>query len=208
MATLLNAYATIADLREHLGDEARVASENQLIRALNTASREIDKWCGRKFWIDGTVTTRTYRTEFTDFAWVEDIGSTTGLLVKTDPLDDGTFSESWTINTDFILEPSNADAAGSGSAYAWYQIRAVGDTYRFYTTGRRERLQVTALHGWSEVPPDVEEACLIRAAALYKRKDSPDGIRGFEGFGMRTTRDDPDVRHLLAQFQKVYVGAV
>lgn len=203
--TLEHAYATVAQLRTHMTDDNSVAPNEMLERALNTASRWIDRVCGRRFWADGAVTVRQYRPAEPDIAWVDDISSTTGLIVVTDPVDDGTFSQSWTLDTDFVLEPNNADS--NGSAYAWWRLRPIGDLW-FPVGGRRRSLKVTALHGWSAVPPDIEEACLLRAYSLFMRRNSPTGIQGFDGFGMRTTKLDPDVAALLAPFMKIKVGAV
>lgn len=202
--TLLHAYADVPQLREHMADDNDVAPETMLERVLNTASRQIDEICGRKFWLDTAVTVRTYKPPECDIAWVADIGTTTGLIIATDADDDGVFETVWA-TTDYELEPGNADTVGG--AYAWWRIIPV-DRYLFPTAGRRKTLKVTAKHGWSSVPPDIEEACLIRAYALYKRRSSPTGIQGFEGFGMRTTKQDPDFAALLQPFKKITVGAV
>lgn len=47
--------------------------------------------------------------------------------------------------------------------------------------------------------PDVQEAILLGASRLYKRRQSPEGVAGFsgEGFVVRLLREDPDVRVLL-----------
>lgn len=206
MATLDNAYATVAQLRLHMGDEGNVAPEEKLIEALNSASRAIEAFCGRRFWKDTTVTVRTYRPEERDIVWVDDIASTSGLIVATDPTDSGAFSETWTIGEDFELEPDNADK--HGTAYAWWRIVAVGNKM-FPTTGRRRGLRVTAIHGWSAIPSGVETACLLRAAAIYKRRNSPHGIEGgFEGFPVRVSRYDPDVVALLRPYMRLHMGAV
>lgn len=47
--------------------------------------------------------------------------------------------------------------------------------------------------------PDVQEAILLVASRLYKRRQSPEGVSGFTGEGIvvRVTAMDPDVRVLL-----------
>lgn len=204
--TTVNAYATAEQLKVHMSDNNDVAPPEMLDRALNSASRWIDRVCGRRFWLDATVQTLTFTTDcVTDLVWIDDIGTTTGLIVKTDELGDGSYNTTWTIGTDFVLEPRNADKHGAG--YAWWRVRATG-TKRFPVSDLFDAVQVTAKFGWSAVPPEVEEACLLRAYALFKRRSSPTGIQGFEGFGMRTTRDDPDIRALLSPYVKVRIGAV
>lgn len=204
--SLVNAYATVPQLREHMSDERDNAPVDMLERALNTASRQIDEVCGRRFWLDQTVQTLTFSTDGdSEIVWVDDIGSASGLIVKTDGLGDGTYNTTWTIGTDFRLEPRNADR--HGPAYAWWRIAAVG-TKRFPTLDRIDPVQVTARFGWSAIPPEIEEATLLRAYALFKRRSSPTGIQGFEGFGMRTSRFDPDVIALISPFMKMTIGAV
>jgi hypothetical protein len=199
-------YASVGELRQALGDETRLALDaGQLTQALRSASRAVDDHCSRplrRFWLDPTATIRTYRPTDTWCAWVDDIGSTTGLVVKTDTAGDGTWATIWTIGTDFQLEPLNA--AANGGAYAFRKIVAIGSKTFPYPTGyggQRPTLQVTARHGWSQVPDPVREATLLTAARLYRRKDAPFGVAGFDDFGpVRITRQDSDVVALLGPY--------
>lgn len=201
-----NGYATLVELREHLGDSNNTQSAVLLERALNATSRAIDKFCGRRFWQDAQVATRVYRPEDASLAWVDDISTTTGLVVKTDTAGDGTYATTWA-STDYELQPLNADAGGQ--AYAWWRIAAV-DRYSFPLAGRAAPLQVTAKFGWSAVPDEVSQACLIRAAAIFKRKESIDGVTGFGDIGVVriSYRRDPDVAELLNPFMRIGVGSV
>lgn len=198
----VNAYATAAQLRTQLGDEATNLTAALLERAVNAASRAIDNHCGRRFWIDAAVVTRQYRPDDACSVFVDDIATRTGVIVKTDTAGDGSYATTWD-STDFDLEPRNADvvAAGStGPAFSFWQITAIDDK-TFPLSSRRATLQVTAKFGWSAVPVDVEEACLLKAASLFKRKDAPFGVAGFGDFGaVRITRRDPDVIDLLSGF--------
>ncbi len=45
-------------------------------------------------------------------------------------------------------------------------------------------MQVTAKWGWPSVPDDINMACLILTADLYKRKDAPGGILGLGDLGV------------------------
>jgi hypothetical protein len=47
--------------------------------------------------------------------------------------------------------------------------------------------------------PDVQEAILLFASRLYKRRQSPEGVGGFTGEGIvvRLPGDDPDIRRLM-----------
>lgn len=202
--TLVNGYVGPDDLRNSLGDDSQKLIAARLEDAINAASRAIDRYCRRKFWLDTAVTTKVFRVGCSDVAWVSDIGSTSGLVIKTDPGLDGSFNTTWTAS-DYQLAPLNSDIVdGSDTITPWafWEIDAVG-SYSFPVDEVRATLQVTARFGWSSIPDDVEQACLIKAAALYKRKDAPFGVANFGDFGpVRIGRQDPEVMELLAPYRR------
>lgn len=198
---VVNGYCTEAELREQFRDADSILTTVLLERAINAASRAIDKFCGRRFWQDATVQTRVYQADDAYLAWVDDISTSTGLIVRTDTSGDGSWATTWDA-ADYRLEPTNADA--DGQAYAWWRLVAIDDK-TFPVSELRTTLQVTARFGWSAVPDEVNQACILRAAALFKRKDSPDGVAGFGDFGaVRISRfRDPDVVELLDPFRRM-----
>lgn len=200
-----NGYCTLAELQQHFGDAGSKLDEDLLSRAINATSRAINRHCGRRFWQDSAVQAKVYRPRDTDIAWVDDVSTTTGLIIATDTTGDGSYDTTWA-STDYQLEPLNADT--DSEAYAWWRIVAI-DRYTFPVDARRTTLQVTAKFGWSAIPDDVNEACILRAAALFKRKEAVFGVAGFGQFGeVRITRRDPDVMELLHPYIKIGVGAV
>lgn len=202
---LTNGYCSVAQLRTHFGDDSSLLSTELLERAINATSRAIDKFCGRRFWVDGSVQAKVFRCDDGYEADVDDISTTTGLIIATDTTGDGTYATTWA-TTDYQLEPLNANT--ESTAYAWWRILAV-DRYLFPIHARRTTLRVTAKFGWSAIPDAVEEACLLRAAALFKRKEAIFGFAGMNGFGeVRIGRSDVDVMALLHPFVKMTVGAV
>ncbi len=201
-----NGYCTLAELRTHLGDTGAKLPTADLERAINSTSRAINNWTGRRFWQDPTVTTRTYRPKETSVAWVEDISTKTGLIIQSDTGGNYSYSETWTTD-DYDLYPSDDDQ-NDPTAYAWWRVKAVG-TRAFITSSRRKTLKVTARFGWSGVPEEVNQACLIKASSLFSRRDAVFGIAGYGEFGpVRITRRDPDVIELLDDYVKIYMGAV
>ncbi len=190
-------YATVPELREHLGDTGGTLPSGQLEAKIRAASRWVDKYTGRKFWLDPAVTVRRYTPKSAWEAWVDDIGTTTGLVIQTDTGGNGAYATTWA-TSDYTLEPLDADQAGG--AFAWWKICTTGSQW-FPTWGRSPTLKVTARHGWSQIPDEVREATLLRAVALWRRKDAPFGIAGVSDFGpLRITRTDPDVLDLLSAF--------
>ncbi|WP_432135151.1 phage head-tail connector protein [Streptomyces sp. bgisy154] len=192
---MANEYGTLAALKSRLGVESDDTSRDTLLNsALASASRSIDKTCGRRFWLDSSAVQRTLnprgrivREDDGDLFLVDDIGSITGLVVETGS------GVSWTTVTDYETSPDNALADGRPITGL---LRTLG-TWGIATT----RLRVTAQFGWPAVPDDITEAALIQATRLYKRKDSPEGIIGSAEWGVRNlSRRDPDVWALIEPY--------
>jgi hypothetical protein len=209
--TVTNGYCSVNDIKEHIDDTDFSTVPTALIeRAINAVSRAIDRYCGfpkRKFWLDPSVTVRSYVVYEYGCVWVHDIGSTVGLIVATDGAGDGTYSTVWS-TSDYRLEPSDADQLGT--AYAYWKIVALGSRYFPMSYQNRPTLRVTARHGWSAIPDEVSQACVIRATSIIKRKDAPFGVAGFGEFGtsVRIRAEDPDVADLLSPFRRYEAGSV
>lgn len=186
--TITNGYVTLAEALAEIGGTNNTSSDARLEQAVEAASRQIDDYTGRKFWQDPTVTTRTY---YPDDAYelhsapgaVLDISTTTGLVVKIDEGDDGTFNTTLTINTDFIVQPTNASADGM----PFTSLRIVGGSYSLPRWGSgRPGVSVTAKFGFASVPEPVKQACLVQAVLLYKATDAAMGGLSFgDGAFMR-----------------------
>jgi hypothetical protein len=204
---LTNAYTTLALFKSYLGISVSTM-DTHLEMALNAASRSIDNYCGRRFWLDGSLTTRTFAaTDPTLLDLSDGIGTTTGLVVKTDTAADGTFATTWAA-TDYQLLPVNAPHAFP-EAEPWTQIQAIGaPTFPTGTTAQTHRVQITAKWGWPATPDAVVQACLIKASRLFHRKDSPQGIAGFGEFGpVRLSRtEDADVEDLLSPYRWLVIA--
>lgn len=205
---ITNGYCTVKEVQAQLGDTDGKLSVPLLEQAITATSRAIDQHCGRRFWQDATVQVRVYRPLDAWSVVVDDISTTTGLVVATDTGHDGTYATAWDA-ADYQLEPLNADA--DGGAYAWTQVAAVG-SLRFPCQGypsrhrRRPAVRVTARFGWSAIPDDVNEAAILKAVSLFRRKDAPFGVAGFGDFGAVRIRRDPDVEALLAPYVPVLVA--
>ncbi len=208
--SVVNGYTSLDEIRDQIGDAGSRADGDLISKAINAASRAIDKYCGRRFWQDAEVTTRNYPIDDPTVAWVDDISTTTGLVVKTDPTFDGSFGTTWGAS-DYQLEPLNVDvaaAADTGDPYAQWRISAVG-RYAFPIHARRATLRVTARFGWSAIPDDVNEAAIIKTVRLFRRKDAPFGVAGFGEFGVvRINQGDPDILDMLRPYRRQSLGAV
>lgn len=210
MGDPLTDYISTSELADWMSIDD--SDDDTLLEAACTAaSRAVESWCNRVFTTDAAATARTYRVADPYLAHVDDFYTTSGLIVATDTGDTGTYSTTWTITTDYILEPSGA--LNNGQTWVYDRIAAVGSYY--FPSGRRPRLQVTAKWGWAATPDAIVEACYIKAARLFRRKFSPEAGAGFDagtGFSVPlirvNVREDPDVVSLLAPYVRSERGFV
>lgn len=205
---LVNGYCTPDELRAYLADGAQKLDQTLLENAIGAASRAIDSYCGRRFWQDDAVSTRVYARMLGDIVLVDDISTRTGLVVTSSP-DGLDFSTTLTDDVDFVLEPRNADqyATLNFGAYAFDRIRLTSATGRQFAMSTYPALSVTARFGWAATPVEIHQACLLKAAALFKRKEAPFGVAGFNEFGVvRIRPNDPDVEALLEPYRFVRVA--
>jgi hypothetical protein len=181
--------------------------DNKIVRAITAASRAIDNYCGRPFWQSDADTTRVF--DICDSVYTLDIhDATTVTAVKTDDDSDGTFETTWAAG-DYQLLPLHPTVAGEQHPYR--QIRAIGTrTFPQITSpnGRVGLVQVTGTWGWPALPEGVVQGCLLIANRLVKRSESPEGVTGFDEFGMIriSSRDDPDAIRLIEPYRLVGIA--
>mgnify|MGYP003337645141 FL=1 len=108
---ITNGYATLAELKAYLGIADSV-DDTMLENIIESASRSIDRIANRKFWLDSVATVRYYRPNNSFTLDVDDIGSTSGIVLQFDTAGDGSYATTLTFNTDYILDPLNSDQKG------------------------------------------------------------------------------------------------
>jgi hypothetical protein len=172
-----NGYTTLVLIKDALN--INDATKNTLLEAsVEAASRQIDRYCSRHFWQESTVTARVYASNKLETILVDDISTTTGLIVKTDEDGDGTFENTWA-STDYQLEPLNN--LSRTPVLAAYRLTAIGDYY--FPVSQEALVQVTAKWGWPAVPTDIQTAALIQSIMLFKALDAPFGVAGSADVG-------------------------
>lgn len=176
--TITNGYITLAGLKTYLKIDDSV-EDTLLEQIIESASRSIDRIANRRFYLDSTATARTYRPIGNLRVIVDDIGTTTDLVLKTDPDANGVYQTTFTLNSDYIVEPTNALAKGKPITY----LTIVGATALSLPVNYWPQVEVTARWGWPTVPDDIEQATYILSADLYKRKDSIGGVLGLSELG-------------------------
>lgn len=194
---ITNGYTTLNDVKAALNLEDSM--DNAALEvAIATASRQIDDYCGRFFYKDGTVgvpATRYYTpTDYyiqptDDFVSISEIA--------TDDNFDRTYSTVWTTD-DSMFEPVNNPSRG----WPMSRILAVG-SYVF-PWNLPQSVRVKGIFGWADVPYEVKTAAKIQASRLFLRNQSPFGIAGNTDLGTvrLAAKLDADVEALLRPLRK------
>ena len=198
--TITDGYCTLDELKSWLRSSLNL-SDAILEANIESASRMIDRFTGHQFYPQTSATARVFTACHLDLIEVDDISSTTGLIVKTDQNYDGTFEYTWSASTDYQLEPLNNLTRGRA---VWRIRRKQFGTY-WFPVSDEALVQVTAKWGWPAIPDQVKTACLIQAARLVNRRDSALGFVQSPEIGSSDrlrAQMDPDAMALLAPFQR------
>jgi hypothetical protein len=210
---LSNGYIELEELKSSTELTSTSFADQDLQNAIVAASRSIDLATGRRFWPDTTDQTRYYTPDGQQTILIDDLITLTSLGTDTD--DDGTAEYTWTLGTDFVLEPRNAPLDGfpytsirrlTYSNYLWPGSRVYQPNYHdsaLYQLSYRDSVIVTGKFGWPAPPAAVKVATTMLAARFVKRmREAPFGIAGFDATGatVRISQTDPDVMNLIAPY--------
>ena len=205
---ITNGYATLAEIKAYMSISDST-DDTLLENLVESASRSIDRIANRRFYLDATASARLYRAYSNIFVFVDDIGTTSNLVVAIDEDGNGTYSKTLTLNTDYILDPLTSQSLNR----PFTQLTMVSNTESWpifpgiTSNGLRPGVQVTARWGWPSVPDDLNMACLILTADLYKRKDAPGGILGLGDLGVvRMSPIGRDVTAMVRAYKKEVIA--
>lgn len=185
-------YIELALLKSELGiaedDDTR---DVPLQLNISAASQAIDDRCGRTFGKTETATTRRV--------------PVSGRVLEV--RDRGVYLGSRLITPD-IASADGVEVAGFPSATLWPESSfetgqpATGLVLQSGTWAGRLSVGVTAVWGWPAVPATIQQACLLQALRLSRRKGSPEGVAGSAEWGLiRIPNLDPDVRALVEPYR-------
>lgn len=204
--TTSNVYATASELKYTLDALNTTYMDDDIDDALNAASRAIDEACGRRFF--PSTETRVYTAGFYRRSFnyqvvcdleIDDLNTLTSLTVDTNG--DGTYDQTWTVGTDFYLDPPNAPLEG----WPYTRIMLSRTSGRTFPTWDNA-VQIVGSFGWAETPAEVKQYCKIFAAQLLLRsREAPFGVlmAGSEvGTSARIARFDPDFERMLGHLVK------
>lgn len=194
---ITNGYVSLAEFRTYVRELSDMTSDDAEFEAVITsASRAVDAYCGRRFYLDVSASARLFRPVNAGLVLVDDIASTDDLLIKTDPAGTGMFSETWS-SGDYELRPVNG-VVGGLSGWPYTQVAAVGS--RGLPCTSRASVQVTAVWGWAAVPEPVKLGTKMLALEHYRQRDVPFGVMGMGDFATRI-RANPQVQMLLNDYR-------
>lgn len=198
----MDPYVTTDALKATLSLTGETFADGDLEVAVSAASRNIDNLCSRTFAEGDCATSRVYSPEHADQVEIDDLCHLTAL--HTDPAGDGTFSDAWVLDQDFVLGPVNAQA--DGRPWTTIIIRRSG---RWLPVGSRT-VRVTGQFGWPDIPDEIRLATTVLASKLLRRaREAPFGVitLGLEGGAVRVARTDPDVMALIAPYMRHRIAA-
>lgn len=195
--TITNGLCTLNDVKTAMRITDSL-DDTSLELAVETASRQIEAYCNRRFTADSVATPRVYAATGPWLLDIDDIWSTSGLIIATGTTA-GTYPTVWQ-SSDYQLEPLN----GILNAQAWpyTRIRAIASqTFPIYAG--QALVQVTAKWGWASVPVAVRTAAIRQSQHIFTSRDLPLGATAFGETGiLRIGRDaiHPEARQLLQDY--------
>jgi hypothetical protein len=192
---IVNGYCTLQDVKSALRLTDNV-DDGLLEKAIESASRRIDGYCGRFFYKTASTPINIYPINEYLLRMPEDLANST-VTIKIDTTADGTYATTLALNVDYILEPTDASLRG----YPFVHARMVGgQTFPLEVTPSFPTCQVTGFWGWNAVPADVSQACVLLAMRQFARLNAALGVVGFADMALQVRAVDPDVRDLLNQY--------
>lgn len=192
-----NGYTTLNDVKSALNLDDSV--ENGAIElAIATASRQIDDYCGRFFYQNGSIAIpaiRYYTPQDFYTLSVDDFVSLSE--IATDDNFNQTYDTVWDA-TDSMFEPVNNPSRG------WPLNRVLAVGAYVFPANLPQSVRLKGIFGWSSIPYEVKTAAKIQASRLFLRNQSPFGIAGSTDIGTvrLAAKLDADVEALLRPMRK------
>lgn len=166
----------------------------ELEPALLAAESMVDEFCGRSFDLAESGSTRLYMASTAGTVRTDDMSAAPSLV---ETLSGSTWST--VTATDYHVEPLNGIVSGK----AGFPYTVIRRTTGCWPAPSKPNVRVTAIWGWAAVPDAVLQSVRLVGHRLVKRRDSPEGVLGFEGAGVeRLTRTDPDAAALLGPYRR------
>jgi hypothetical protein len=200
-----NGYISNAEAQAYIGRQFADAT-GVLHDIITTASRTVDRHCGRHFYQVGTTELPVSRYFDSHDGYSVDLGTYNDLVsvvtLRSDDIGGGTYGTTWS-STLYQLRPVGAAARSPQAEPFTSLVLLGGNTFpTVVPSGRRGLIEIAGVWGWASVPIEVKQACRLLVHEYAKLQDAPFGMMGSAEFGM--SRIPPQkqrhVRELLAPF--------
>lgn len=198
---ITNGYCTLVEIKAAL--RITDSTDDTLLEnAVESASRRIDGYCGRFFYVMSQTAVPMYPYNEYLVIFGRDVSSTT-VTIKTDTTGDGSYATTLTQGTDYVLQPRNVPIFER----PYESARMVGGkTFPLLVSPSFETVQVTAAWGWASIPDDINQACILLAMRQFARLNAALGVVGFADMAITVRAVDPDVRDLLSPYRKIAIA--
>ena len=201
---ITNGYCTQNQLKAFVGIPSSDSQDNDLLDdAVNAASRQIDAFCGRQFFQDDVASARKFFTNDLYRLRVDDISTETGLIVKYDDDDDGTY-EVTVSSSDYQVLPING-VVGGIQGNPFYIIELISDSSHEWPldfSSNRARAEITAKWGYATTPEQIRQATLMLASELFAMRNAPLGVAGVGDFVVVNIQQNREITRMIAPFRK------
>jgi hypothetical protein len=193
-------YVELEEFKKTIALDGLSFADLDVKKVLSAAARKVDEIADRRFYADADALQVRYYSP--DNAWtlhVDDIVTVTSL--KTDDGGDGTFENTWTLNTDYTREPLNAAADGK----PWEKLCVHPSSSFYFPVSYPRSVELTGKFGWASVPQPISIATTMLAHRYLKRvRESPTGVAGFglDGAVVRFMSVDSDVMDLVGDYSR------
>lgn len=193
-------YVGPEELKDRLGQVDSV-TDSVIESVCLATSRWIDRYCGRHFFRMTDV--RTFQPDSIWLLTVDDIVSVTSLKVDNDG--DGVYEQTWTQGTNYQLRIADGqfNQMATGEAKPYTQVQVIGGSNFFpflWPYVHLDRVQISGVFGWPQVPPAVTQAALIIASDWFKLKDAPWGVAGVADVGVIRVQSNPWIHEQLRPY--------
>ena len=195
-------YVGPDELKDRLG-QTDPATDSIIAGVCLAASRWIDTYCGRHFF--RVTDTRTYQPQNLALLDIDDLTSVTSLKIDNDG--DGIYETTWTQNTQYMLRIGDGqfNQLASGEPKPYTQVQLIGGSNFFpfiWPFVHLDRVQITGVFGWPQVPPVIAQAALLIASDWFKLKDAPFGVAGVGDLGVLRVQSNPWIAEQLRCYIK------
>lgn len=168
------------------------ADDAEIARVITVASRWIENYCGRQFSQDAAPSARHFEPPSGDTLIVDDISTTTGLVVVD-------FGRTLVLDTEFGLFPTDG-FTNSGEAGPYYIIRRFYGV-PFFSASKGATVTVTAQWGWPAVPAIVKDCTMALVSDSLQARFNSFGVIGLNAGVVVKVRENVTVADALASYR-------